>query len=198
MKDDKQVGNMPSPPHDVENQGGIDAADTENSDVEDESVCADEPAESHPQTTSGCASQLTVDQLRRKRVSMKRKTVSDELDSCMKEYFCSKIHKGGSESSRPDKQFLLSLQGDVSEMTARKKRQFKKGFYELIDKVMDGCDDSASISSGTLASPHSASNISCQWPSAEHTPALFIYNIPYGYQSQSLLDMQYAQMLFYI
>ncbi|KAJ8879803.1 hypothetical protein PR048_020411 [Dryococelus australis] len=38
------------------------------------------------QTTSGCASQPTADQLRRKRMSLKRKTVSDELDSCVKEY----------------------------------------------------------------------------------------------------------------
>ncbi|KAJ8875185.1 hypothetical protein PR048_023080 [Dryococelus australis] len=68
--------------------------------------------ESHPQTTSGCSSQPTVNQLRRKRISTKRKTVSDELDSCMTEYFRSKIHKDGSDSSRADGQLLLSLQGD--------------------------------------------------------------------------------------
>ncbi|KAJ8885756.1 hypothetical protein PR048_011956 [Dryococelus australis] len=182
MKDKKQVGNLPSPPHDAENRGSTDVADTEKFDVDDESVCADEPAESHPQT-SGCASQPTVDQLRHKRISMKRKTVSDELDSCMKDYFHSKIHKDGSESSRADEQFLLSLQGDISEMTARQKRQFKKGVYELVDKIMDGHDDSALISSGALASPDSASNILCQGPSAEHSPSLFICNIPDGYQS---------------
>ncbi|KAJ8875557.1 hypothetical protein PR048_023453 [Dryococelus australis] len=190
----KQVGNLPSPPHDVENQGCTDVADMEKSDVDDESVCADEPAESHPQTTHGCASQPTVDHLRRKRLPMKRKTVSDELDSSMKEYFRNKIHKEGSESSQTDGQFLLSLQGDLSEMTARQKRQSKKGVYELIDKIMDRHDDSASKSSGTLAFPHSASNISCQGPSAEHTPALFISNITDRYHSQSLLDMQYALM----
>ncbi|KAJ8882158.1 hypothetical protein PR048_018646 [Dryococelus australis] len=60
------------------------------------------PAESHPQASSDCVSQPTVDQLRCKRISMKKKTISDELDSCMKEYFCSKIHNDGSESSQAD------------------------------------------------------------------------------------------------
>nr|CAD7393639.1 unnamed protein product [Timema cristinae] len=76
----QQVGNLPSPPRDADNLG-------------------EEQVKDLPRATLESNPQPTVDQLRRNRKQLKRKTESDQLDSCMSQYFQSKLLKNSSSKS---------------------------------------------------------------------------------------------------
>nr|CAD7264376.1 unnamed protein product [Timema shepardi] len=124
----QQVGNLPSPPRDTDNLEDEEVANTER-DYEDVSIGGEEQVKDNPRATLESNPQPTVDQLRRNRKQLKRKTESDQLDPCMSQYFQSKLLKNSSSeslSSQSDERFLLSLKGDLGEMNPRQKRRMGK------------------------------------------------------------------------